>query len=100
MPHLLALKVAKQNKKDLDINIIHSDLLNNINDKYDVIISNPPYISYEEEIMDLVNNNEPHLALYADNNGLYCYEQILKTCKKNLKDSFLISFEILLQRKV
>lgn len=89
-----ALRVAKQNKKDLDINIIHSNLLNNIHDKYDIIISNPPYISYDEKIMDLVHNNEPHLALYADNNGLYCYEEILKTCKKNLKDNFLIAFEI------
>ena len=89
-----ALRVAKENKKDLDINIIHSDLLNNIHDKYDVIISNPPYISHEENIMDLVKNNEPHLALYADDNGLYCYEEILKTCKKNLKDNFLIAFEI------
>ena len=89
-----ALKVAKYNKKNLDINIIHSNLLSNIHDKYDVIISNPPYISYDEKIMDLVKNNEPHLALYADNNGLYCYEEILKTCKKNLKENFLIAFEI------
>ena len=89
-----ALKVAKHNKQNLDINIIHSDLLKNINDKYDVIISNPPYIKYDEKIMDIVKNNEPHLALYADNNGLYCYEEILKNCKKNLNKSFLIAFEI------
>ena len=89
-----ALIVAKHNKKDLDINIIHSNLLESINDKYDVIISNPPYIRYDEEIMDIVKNNEPHLALYADNNGLYCYEEILKNCKKNLKKDFLIAFEI------
>ena len=44
--------------------------------------------------MDLVKNNEPHIALYADNEGLYCYEQILKTCKKNLNKDFLIVFEI------
>lgn len=89
-----ALKVAEYNKKDLDINIIHSNLLEDINDKYDVIISNPPYIRYDEEIMDIVKNNEPHIALYADNNGLYCYEEILKNCKKNLKKDFIISFEI------
>jgi len=89
-----ALKVAKHNKKDLDINIIHSNLLENIYDKYDVIISNPPYIRYDEEIMDIVKNNEPHIALYADNNGLYCYEEILKKCKKNLNKNFLIAFEI------
>lgn len=89
-----ALKVAKYNKQDLNINIIHSNLLDKITDKYDVIISNPPYISYNEHIMDLVKNNEPAIALFADNDGLYYYEQILKTCKKNLNDEFLIAFEI------
>lgn len=89
-----ALKVAKFNKHELDVEIIHSNLLEKINDKYDVIISNPPYISYNENIMELVKNNEPYIALYADNDGLYCYEEILKTCKKNLKDNFLIAFEI------
>ena len=89
-----ALKVAKYNKQDLDIKIIHSNLLEKINGKYDVIISNPPYISYDEDIMNLVKNNEPHIALYADTEGLYCYEQILKTCKKNLNKDFLIAFEI------
>ena len=68
-----ALKVAKYNKQDLDIKIIHSNLLEKINGKYDVIISNPPYISYDEDIMILVKNNEPHIELYADTVGLYCY---------------------------
>lgn len=89
-----ALKIAKQNSKYEDITIIKNNMLNNINEKYDVIISNPPYISYDEEIMDLVKNNEPHIALYADNDGLYYYEQILKTCRKNLKKDFIIAFEI------
>ncbi len=65
-----------------------------MNDKYDVIISNPPYISYGEEIMDIVKNNEPHLALYADNNGLYFYDKILREGKEYLNDKFLIAFEI------
>jgi len=89
-----ALKIAKYNKKDVDIKVIHSDLLKNIYEKYDIIVSNPPYIAYDEEIMDIVKNNEPNIALYANNNGLYYYEQILKTCKKNLKNNFLIAFEI------
>ena len=91
---LKALKVAKENSKDLDIKIIHSDLLTNIKDKYDVIISNPPYISKNEEIMDIVRINEPNIALYADNNGLYYYEEILKNINKNLNKNFLIAFEI------
>ena len=63
-------------------------------EKYDVIISNPPYIGREEDIQGIVEKNEPHIALYADNDGLYYYEEILKKCKKNLKDTFTIAFEI------
>ena len=44
--------------------------------------------------MDIVRKNEPKKALYADNDGLYYYEEILKNCKKNLKEKFLIAFEI------
>ena len=66
-----ALDVARENNKinNTDVNFIKSDVFSNINDKYDVIISNPPYISYDEDIMDVVYNNEPHMALYADDNG-------------------------------
>lgn len=91
-----ALEVARSNAilNNVDINFIHSNLLNNVKGKFDIIISNPPYIRYDEEIMDIVKNNEPHLALYADNDGLYFYEEILKTCSRYLKDRFLIAFEI------
>ena len=91
-----ALEVAKNNAKDnlVEINFLQGDMLNPLRRKYDVIISNPPYISYDEEIMDIVKNNEPSLALYADNKGLYYYEEILKNCRKYLKDKFLIAFEI------
>ena len=89
-----ALKVAKENIGKLNIKLIKSDILKTINDKYDVIISNPPYISYDEEIMPIVKNNEPNIALYAKNNGLQFYEEILKNCKKNLNEKYLIAFEI------
>ena len=93
---LQALEVANYNNKinNTNVNFIHSDIFNNIEKKYDVIISNPPYISDSEEIMDIVKNNEPHLALYASNDGLYFYEEILKNCTKFLKDKYLIAFEI------
>ena len=93
---LEAIKVAKDNAKlnNVDINIFKSDILNNVDNKYDVIISNPPYISYDEEIMDIVKNNEPKTALYASNDGLYFYEEILKKCKRNLNKDFIIAFEI------
>ena len=91
-----ALKVAEYNKKlnNVDINLFKSNMLSNVSKKYDVIISNPPYIGREEDIEGIVEKNEPHIALYADNDGLYYYEEILINCKKNLKDNFIIAFEI------
>ena len=91
-----ALEVARENAliNDVDVKFICSDVFSNVNDKFDVIISNPPYISYEEEIEDIVKNNEPHLALYANDNGMYFYDKILRECSNYLNDKFLIAFEI------
>ena len=91
-----ALSVAIENNKinNTNVNFYSSDVFSNVNDKYDVIISNPPYIAYDEEIMDVVYNNEPHSALFADNNGLYFYDKILSECKSYLNDKFIIAFEI------
>ena len=91
-----ALELAKKNakKNNLIVNFLLSDLFQNITDKYDVIVSNPPYIAYDEEIMEIVKNNEPHIALYADNNGLYFYEQILANAKNYLNEKNIIAFEI------
>lgn len=91
-----ALEVAKENAKrnNVDINFINTNIYDGINEKFDVVISNPPYIRYDEEIDEIVKNNEPHIALYADNNGLYFYEEILKNIKNILNDKYLIAFEI------
>ena len=91
-----ALVVAEKNKNDLnlDANIILSDLFDNINEKYDCIISNPPYIMEDEEIEDIVRNNEPHLALFGGPKGLDFYERILKDIKSYLNNKFLIALEI------
>ena len=62
--------------------------------KYDVIISNPPYIKTDEMIEDIVKENEPHLALYAGEDGLDCYKKILNKIKNNINDKYLIAFEI------
>ncbi len=91
-----ALKVAKRNAR-MNNTIVHfkkSDMTNIQNGKNDLIISNPPYISRDEDIMPLVYNNEPHLALFAGNEGLYYYEQILKHSKEYLNDKSVIAFEI------
>ena len=94
-----ALEVAKKNSinNNADITFYNGDMLkpyiqNNI--KVDIIVSNPPYIKENEEIESIVYNNEPHLALYAKDNGLEFYESILKDVSKILNDKFLIAFEI------
>ena len=75
-----ALEVARQNatNNNVDINYINCDMVKYKEKKYDVIISNPPYIKYDEEIMPIVKNNEPHQALYAEDDGLYFYKNIIK----------------------
>lgn len=91
-----ALVVAKKNCENLNskANLIKSDFFSNLNKKYDVIISNPPYIKTNEKIEDIVKKNEPHLALYGGEDGLDCYKKILKNIKIFLKNNFLIAFEI------
>ena len=91
-----ALDVARENAclNAADITFYEGDMLENITDKYDVIISNPPYISYYEKIEDIVKNNEPSIALFADNNGLMFYEKILSKASKNLNKKAIIAFEI------
>lgn len=92
-----ALKVAKKNSVYLntDINFINSDMLKRVNDNFDVIISNPPYIKNNtKEIDNIVEKYEPSLALYGGDDGLKYYKEILKTCKKNLNDKSIIAFEI------
>lgn len=92
-----ALEVAKENNisNNTNVKFIESDIFSNVSDKYDVIISNPPYISYgDTEVMDIVKYNEPHLALYAKDNGLYFYDKIIKDSSKYLNDKFIMAFEI------
>ena len=91
-----ALSLTKENavKLNTDINIVRGDMLENNNQKYDVIVSNPPYIKTNEEIEDIVRNNEPHLALYGGEDGLYYYNKILSKAKNNLNEKFLIAFEM------
>ncbi len=91
-----ALEVARKNAKDndLDICFIESDMLQNVNGKYDIVISNPPYIDIDEKIMDSVKKYEPNNALYAPDNGLYFYKNIISNIRPYLNDKFIIAFEI------
>lgn len=92
-----ALEVAKQNavNLDLDVTFIESDWFSNLEiTKYDIIVSNPPYIKNDEQIEEIVKNNEPALALYGGQDGLDCYKKILFSIKSYLNDEYLIAFEI------
>lgn len=95
-----ALDVSKENAFNLNANINYyeSDLLSYLinNDiKVDLIISNPPYIDINDnEVDDIVRNNEPSLALFASDNGLYNYKKIIDDSKKVLNKKGSILFEI------
>lgn len=88
----LAKKNASMNKASLsfeiaDINTFHTDK------KFDLIISNPPYVPFNSEVDEKIKY-EPQNAIYAEDNGIYFYKIILNRLKKNLKEDYLIAFEI------
>lgn len=91
-----ALKVAQKNAQinEAEIEFINSDLFKNVQKKYNVVISNPPYVAQNDEIMPIVEKYEPKIALYADNNGLAIYERIFQECANFLLDEYILAFEI------
>ena len=95
-----ALNVSKENSLNLkaNVNYYESDLLSYLIDnniKVDLIISNPPYIDINDnEVDEIVRNNEPSLALFASDNGLYNYKRIIDDSKKVLNKNGSILFEI------
>ena len=97
-----ALEVAKENAVNNNVNVtfIHDDILslkNKIDTKFDIIVSNPPYVRELEkaEMRDNVLNWEPHNALFvSDNNPLIFYRIILEFAKSHLKENGEIWFEI------
>jgi release factor glutamine methyltransferase len=95
-----ALICAKQNALALgaDVNFIELDILNQeLTDQFDLIVSNPPYISAEEKkgMKQNVLAYEPHLALFAPlNDPLIFYRTIASKCKKNLTPNGSLWFEI------
>ena len=93
-----ALNLASENAKNQKLNIFFkkSDCFAEISEKYDIIVSNPPYISREDESEVGLNvfNSEPHLALFADEDGLAIYRRIAEDAKDYLKDGGKIYLEI------
>ncbi|MGE6414471.1 peptide chain release factor N(5)-glutamine methyltransferase [Planococcus kocurii] len=94
-----ALQTAMQNAEELnaEIDFRLGDLTKPIeNQKWDVILSNPPYIAYAEApgLSDSVRDFEPHHALFADNEGLALYEKMAKQFPELLNKPGIIGFEI------
>ena len=93
-----ALKVAKENAimNEADVKFIQSDIFENINEKFDIIVSNPPYIAYNDKITmeDNVLNYDPHLALFAEEDGMYFYREIVENAKEYLEEDGIVFFEI------
>ncbi len=97
-----ALEVAKANakKNGLLVNFNQVDILNQAiwpQNKWDIIVSNPPYIPEKEKLQILPNvlDHEPHLALFVPNESpLLFYQAIALFAKKNLKSNGKLYFEI------
>ena len=93
-----ALELATENAKrqDLNLSFIKSDCFSEISSKYDIIVSNPPYISRADEVEVGLNvlHSEPHLALFADEDGLAIYRRIAEDSKDYLNDGGKIYLEI------
>ena len=89
-----ALEIAKQNSQLLHtkLEIKKSSWLENINEKFDIIICNPPYIPLQENLNPRVKK-EPSIALFGGSSGLDHYNTILMSVKKNLKENSIIAFE-------
>lgn len=93
-----ALAVAKENAQNLNTNVqfFATDVFRQVSGKYDIIVSNPPYISYEdkEEVGINVLESEPHLALFAEEDGYAIYRQIIEEAAEHLTEAGKLYFEI------
>lgn len=95
-----ALKTAKKNAEKNSvrqrIDFIKSDIFENVISKYDVIISNPPYIKSDviKTLMPQVKEYEPISALDGGNDGLYFYKKIISNCENYLNKNGELLFEI------
>lgn len=91
-----ALCLAQENGTGLGINFVQSDLFSNINGIFDIIVSNPPYISAHEldSLSPTVLNYEPHLALHGGDDGMDIYRRLIPKSLKFLKPGGALLLEI------
>jgi release factor glutamine methyltransferase len=91
-----AIDVAKQNasNNEVKVDFIVGDMLKPVMDrKFDILVSNPPYIPQDEVVDDIIFDNEPHVALFGGEDGLKFYREILTNAGYILKDKAIIAFE-------
>lgn len=94
-----ALVVAKKNSEKLeaDIRFLQGDLTEPLqSEKFDVVLSNPPYIAFDEAKLmeDVVLEHEPHSALFAEEDGLQLYRKLAEQLPQIMNTPGLIGFEI------
>jgi len=91
-----ALELAKKNGEGFGINFIQSDLFSEVEGKFDVIISNPPYITSAEMEMlsSTVLEYEPHLALHGGEDGMDIYRKLIPESLDFLKPNGVLFLEI------
>lgn len=92
-----ALKIAKVNaqKNEVNINIVQADLFDGINEKFDIIVSNPPYIKTEDiKMLAKDVQNEPFIALDGGKTGLEIYKKIIKNANEFLEPNGWLCLEI------
>ena len=93
-----ALKVAKRNSERLEVaaEFVQSNLFEHIEEKYQLIVSNPPYIrtAVIKELQEEVRFHDPRIALDGREDGLYFYRKIIEEGKRYLEDGGFLMFEI------
>lgn len=91
-----ALEVAEVNNKKYNANVkfLQGDMLEPLyGKKFDIIVSNPPYIPSGEDVQSLVKDNEPNIALFGGNDGLKFYRIIVENVSKIANEKFILAFE-------
>ena len=91
-----ALETAKKNNENLNGNVTfyQGDWYQPvIGKKFDMIVSNPPYIPIGEYVEDLVIENEPNVALFGGEDGLDFYRHIIENAQDHLNEKYIIAFE-------
>jgi len=91
-----AIDVAKNNalNNEVEVKFLVGDMLKPVLDKkFDILVSNPPYIPQNEKVEDIIYDNEPHVALFGGEDGLKFYREILTNANQILKEKAIIAFE-------